>query len=162
MRHADLKLIDWELACLGDPRWDIGSALGNYLSLWLQSIPITGVASLSQSAEMAKCPLSRIQPAIRACWDTYVTRRGLVGEAAERLLVETVGFAAARLIQTAYEAAQGSNWLTTGSVLHLQVALNMLTSPREAVTHLYGLTLAQRVATRTTEVESRDAADARF
>src|SRR5512145_3314322 len=44
MRHADVKLIDWELACIGDPRWDIGAALGNYLGLWLESIPTTQMA----------------------------------------------------------------------------------------------------------------------
>jgi aminoglycoside phosphotransferase (APT) family kinase protein len=139
MRHADLKLIDWELACLGDPRWDIGSALGNYLSLWLESIPTTGRATLSQSAQSATCPLPRIQPAIRACWSTYAARRGFGGADAERMLFQTVGFAAARLVQTAYEVAQSATKLTTTGVLHLQLALNMLTRPQEVVAHLYGL-----------------------
>lgn len=156
MRHTDLKLIDWEFASVGDPRWDIGSALGNYLSLWLQSIPTTGMVDLSQSTALAKCPLSSIQPAIRACWNTYVTRRGLASEAAERMLVGTVGFAAARLVQTAYEAAQGSLRLTTTGVLHLQLALNMLARPEETVAHLYGLTLAHGVPTSGTDAASRD------
>ena len=156
MRHADVKLIDWELASVGDPRWDIGSALGNYLSLWLESIPTTATSDLSQSTALAKCPLSSIQPAIRACWKTYVTRRGLPSEAAERMLVGTVGFAAARLVQSAYEAAQGSIRLTTTGVLHLQLAFNMLTRPEEAVTHLYGLTLAHAFPTSVTGTVSRD------
>jgi serine/threonine protein kinase len=156
MRHADLKLIDWEFACVGDPRWDIGSALGNYLSLWLESIPTTAMADLSQSTALAKCPLSAIQPAIRACWKTYSTRRGLASEAAERMLVGTVGFAAARLVQTAYEAAQGSIMLTTTGVLHLQLAFNMLARPEETVAHLYGLTLAHAFPASMTGTVSRD------
>jgi aminoglycoside phosphotransferase (APT) family kinase protein len=139
VRQPPLKLIDWELACLGDPRWDIGSALGNYLSLWLASIPIAGMAPPAQSTELARCPLRRIQPAIRSCWDTYVKRRGLDADTADRLLHSTVGFAAARLVQTAFEAAQGSARLTTNTVLHLQVALNMLQRPQEAAAHLLGL-----------------------
>jgi aminoglycoside phosphotransferase (APT) family kinase protein len=156
MRHADLKLIDWELACVGDPRWDIGSALGNYLSLWLESIPTTAMADLAQATALAKCPLSSIQPAIRACWKTYSTRRGLASEAAERMLVGTVGFAAARLVQTAYEAAQGSIMLTTTGVLHLQLAFNMLARPEETVAHLYGLTLAHAFPTSVTGTVSGD------
>jgi hypothetical protein len=139
VRQPRLKLIDWELACLGDPRWDIGSALGNYLSLWLASIPITGTAEPARATELARCPLRAIQPAIRSCWDTYVKRRGLDADTADRLLPSTVGFAAARLVQTAFEAAQGSARLTTISVLHLQVALNMLQRPQEAAAHLLGL-----------------------
>jgi aminoglycoside phosphotransferase (APT) family kinase protein len=142
MRHSSLKLIDWELACLGDPRWDIGSALGNYLSLWLASIPMTGTTSLARSAQLARCPLSGIQPAIQACWDTYVKRRGLDAAVAHRLLPGTVGFAAARLVQTAFETALGATRLTTNSVLHLQVALNMLQRPEEAARQLLGLPIA--------------------
>jgi aminoglycoside phosphotransferase (APT) family kinase protein len=156
MRHADLKLIDWELACVGDPRWDIGSALGNYLSLWLESIPTTAMADLARATALARRPLSSIQPAIRACWKTYSTRRGLASEAAERMLVGTVGFAAARLVQTAYEAAQGSIMLTTTGVLHLQLAFNMLARPEETVAHLYGLTLAHAFPTSVTGTVSRD------
>jgi aminoglycoside phosphotransferase (APT) family kinase protein len=139
VRQPRLRLIDWELAGLGDPRWDIGSALGNYLSLWLASIPVTGTAPPERSIELARCPLGGIQPAIRACWDTYVNRRGLDADTAERLVPATVGFAAARLVQTAFEAAQGSPRLTTDSVLHLQVAFNMLERPQEAAAHLLGL-----------------------
>jgi hypothetical protein len=161
MRHADVKLIDWELACVGDPRWDIGSALGNYLSLWLESIPTTQMADLSHSTASAKCPLSWTQPAIHACWETYVARRDLPSEAARRMLVDTVGFAAARLVQIAYEAAQGSIRLTTTAVLHLQLAFNMLTRPEEAVAHLYGLTLTPDFPTSVTGPESRNHRDAR-
>jgi aminoglycoside phosphotransferase (APT) family kinase protein len=139
VRQPQLKLIDWELACLGDPRWDIGSALGNYLSLWLASIPIMATAPPERSLELARCPLGGIQPAIRACWYTYINRRGLDADTADRLLSGAVSFAAARLVQTAFEAAQGSDRLTTDSVLHLQVALNMLQRPQEATAHLLGL-----------------------
>jgi aminoglycoside phosphotransferase (APT) family kinase protein len=139
MRNSDLKLIDWELACFGDPRWDIGSALGNYLSLWLESIPYTERADVADATQLAKRPLSAIQPAIAACWRAYVAGRGLAGEAADRILVDTVGFAATRLVQSAYEFAQGALRLTTASVMHLQVALNMLTRPEDTVAHLYGL-----------------------
>jgi aminoglycoside phosphotransferase (APT) family kinase protein len=137
-RRSRVKLIDWELACVGDPGWDIGSALGSYLSLWLASIPVTGSVPPAQSAELARCPLNGIQPAIRACWTTYVTQRHL-DDCADALLPKVVRFAAARLIQTAFETAQDSTNLTADIILHLQVAFNIMQRPREAAEHLLGL-----------------------
>ncbi|MDQ6776943.1 MAG: hypothetical protein M3071_12175, partial [Actinomycetota bacterium] len=51
-----------------------------------------------------------------------------------------VQLAGARLVQTAYEAAQMMQALTSSLVLHLQLALNILERPGEAATRLLGLT----------------------
>jgi aminoglycoside phosphotransferase (APT) family kinase protein len=138
-RMPRLKLIDWELACPGDPAWDIGSAMANYLSLWLGSIPVTDSSVTELSIELARCPLSGIQDAIRACWAAYVKQRRLDDDVVEVLLSAAVRFAAARLVQTAFEATQDAGSLATDVVLHLQVALNVLQRPRQAVVHLLGL-----------------------
>lgn len=132
-RTRGLKLIDWEAADHGDPAWDIGSALSHYLSFWLFSIPVTGTTPPARFPQLAEYPLERMQPALRACWSAYAAK--CAGETQER----AVRYAAARLVQTAFEAAQMSDQLTSGLVLHLQLALNMLTRPREAAVHLLGL-----------------------
>jgi Ser/Thr protein kinase RdoA (MazF antagonist) len=133
-RARGLKLIDWEAAAHGDPAWDIGSALSHYLSFWLFSIPITGAAPPASWPRLAEHPLERMQPAMRGCWDAYAKSCGAADE-----LERTVRYAAARLVQTAFEAAQMSDQLTSGLVLHLQLALNMLRRPREAAIHVLGL-----------------------
>ena len=138
-RAGRLKLIDWELSGVGDPGWDIGSALANYLNLWLMSIPVTASAPLEQSADLASCPLGDIQPAIHACWRSYVSRRGFDDDSAGAMLGSAVRFAAARLVQIAFESAQESASMTADAVLHLQVAYNILQRPSEAVAHLFGL-----------------------
>jgi Ser/Thr protein kinase RdoA (MazF antagonist) len=45
-----LRLIDWESAAPGDPCWDIGSALSQYLSVWLSSIPNRASATRALSS----------------------------------------------------------------------------------------------------------------
>ena len=35
----ELRLVDWETACPGDPMWDVGSALASYLWVWVRSVP---------------------------------------------------------------------------------------------------------------------------
>jgi Ser/Thr protein kinase RdoA (MazF antagonist) len=138
-RVRGLKLIDWESAANGDPSWDIGSALSHYLSFWLFSIPVTGTTPPARFPQLAEHPLEHMQPAMRACWNAYAARLGLTGADAEQRLETTVRYAASRLVQTAFEAAQMSDQLTSGLVLHLQLALNMLQRPREAAVHLLGL-----------------------
>ena len=66
-------------------------------------------------------------------------QRRLDDDVVEVLLSAAVRFAAARLVQTAFEATQDAGSLATDVVLHLQVALNVLQRPRQAVVHLLGL-----------------------
>jgi hypothetical protein len=134
-----LTLVDWEMAGPGDPRWDIGSALANYLTLWISSIPTSATADPVRSSRLARRPLGDIQQAIRACWRGYLAGMGLSGGAATRMLATVVPFTAARLVHTALESAQASAQPTSDQVLHLQVAHNVLERPREAAVHLLGL-----------------------
>jgi alkylation response protein AidB-like acyl-CoA dehydrogenase len=83
--------------------------------------------------------MSAMHPAIRACWQAYVARLRLDAHTANHWLLDVVRLCAARLVQTAFEAAQTSMQLTGGIGLHLQVSLNVLQRPRGAAVHLLGL-----------------------
>jgi hypothetical protein len=143
-RHRRIALIDWEAACLGDPCWDIGSALSHYLSAWVFSVPVTGPTPPERFAQLAARPLDTMQPAIRACWKEYASELGLSPAATTGWLLQTVRFAAARLVLTAFETAQASTQLTGPLLLHLQLAHNMLERPHESAVHLLGIPLDGR------------------
>jgi aminoglycoside phosphotransferase (APT) family kinase protein len=143
-RTERVVLIDWEAASIGDPCWDIGSALSHYLGAWVFSIPVTGQVPPERFAALADRPLAGLQPAIRACWEAYLTALEPTGLRAGELLLPTIRYAAARLVLTAFEAAQASAQLTAPLMLHLQLALNMLERPHEAAVHLLGLPLRGR------------------
>jgi hypothetical protein len=140
--REELKLIDWEVASAGDPCWDIGSALSHYLSAWLFSIPVTGAVPAERFPELAVFPLDSMKPALRACWLAYVEARALYGPSSMAVLLRAVQLMGARLVQTAFEAAQMVQQLTSPLILHLQLALNILLRPEEAATQLLGLPLA--------------------
>lgn len=129
-----VKLIDWESAMVGDPAWDIGSALSHYLSFWIFSIPVTGETPPERFPELAAYPLDAMKPALRACWTAYA---GASGD--DPSLVRAVEFAAVRLVQTAYEVSQMQQQLLSPVVLHLQLAHNILDRPQEAAERLLGL-----------------------
>jgi hypothetical protein len=141
--HDRLTLIDWESAGVGDPCWDIGSALAHYLSFWIFSIPITGETPVERFAELAERPLAGMQPALRACWEGYTSALGTPPGSSVGQLIHTVRLSAARLVLTAFEAAQASTQLTGALMLHLQLASNMLERPHESAVHLLGLRLRE-------------------
>jgi hypothetical protein len=138
-RGAELKLVDWELASIGDPCWDVGSVFNDYLCFWLLSVPVTGQELSEEALEMARYPLDKMQPAIQAFWAAYTGRMGLDAATADKWLERSVQFAAARLLQTAFEQMQMATQLTGNVVFFLQVSLNMLQRPLEAAISLLGI-----------------------
>ena len=138
-RRTRLKLIDLELAQLGDPLWDVGCALSDYLSLWVTSIPMTGEAPPDQFARLSRYPLRRMQPAIRALWRAYLRRAELDSTRATQALHTATRYAAARLIQTAFERTQLTTYLPGSVICMLQLSLNIFEQTADAAAELLGI-----------------------
>ncbi len=156
VKTRGIKLIDWEFAGIGDPRWDVGSVFSSYLTLWLFSVPISQHDQAAQFLHLAQLPLVRIQPAITHLaqlplvriqpaithfWKSYCHTRQLNESKQLEWLLHALRFAAACLIQTAYEFAKGSNYLTAEIVLLTQLSLNIFQRPEQAAVQLLGLSL---------------------
>jgi hypothetical protein len=140
-QRPELKVIDWELARPGDACWDTGAVISAYLSSWVQSIPVSGDEPPDRFFDLARYPLERVQPAIRSFWNAYAKGRNFNASEAEEHLVRAVKYSAARLIQSSYEQMQYSPTLTGNVVCMLQLSLNVLQRPGEAIVHLLGLPL---------------------
>ncbi len=141
-RYTQFKLIDWELAMVGDPAWDVGSALANFLVFWLHSIPISGEDPPDRYLDLARYPLSSMQPALRALWVAYRRNSDFAAAVGDRLLLRATRYAAVVLLQAAFERVQHLPQLPGTVVGQLQLSLNMLERPLEAAAHLLGITPA--------------------
>jgi thiamine kinase-like enzyme len=137
--ESSLKIIDWELAGLGDPCWDVGSVFNDYLNFWLLSIPATGEIAPPDFLSLARYPLEKMHPALRALWSSYKEQMQLDGPTEQLWQTRSVRYAAARLLQTVFEQMQVSTYLTGNAICSLQVSLNMLERPGEAAIRLLGL-----------------------
>ena len=138
-RATRLKLIDWELARVGDPAWDVGCVFAEYLGSWLTSIPSSPDLPPDKALDQATVPLERVQPSLHLFWDFYVKSLDSPRDMTE-LLLRATRFAGARLIQSGFERADRRAQVSTSSVVLIQLGFNMLVRPRAAVTHLLGLT----------------------
>jgi thiamine kinase-like enzyme len=108
--NAAVRFIDWEMAGWGDPLWDVAGILQEYLAAWVRW----------------GRPAGEVAPAIRAFWEAY--------GAEVRSLDRAIGYAAARMIQSAYEHQKREKQMTAPAVRLLQAALNILATPDQAIT----------------------------
>jgi len=109
----EIHVIDWELAAWGDPLWDAGTVLQSWWNFWVR--------------RPEQHDLEAIRPALRAFLDAY-------GAAVPRV----VGFAAARMLQSAWEALQKSEQVYGEAARLAQASLHILTKPDWAREQLLG------------------------
>jgi hypothetical protein len=136
---VEVRIVDWELVQLGDPAWDLAGALQDLLLFWVQAMPLGSSLTMEQIVAASRYPIGSIQGACRALWGGY--RLAAASDACELsgLLTRAVAFSAARLIQSAYEMAEGASTLPSASVICLQMAANILNEPELAEVLLYGI-----------------------
>jgi aminoglycoside phosphotransferase (APT) family kinase protein len=142
-KKAGLKIVDWEFGGFGDPGWDVGFLFAEYLSFWISFIPVTGDSPPDRYLNFAKIPLERMQPALCSFWSLYRRRMSqkmnLDRTETHHLLLRAVGYASARLLDTAYEEMQGSTQLTGNVISLAQLSLNMFQRSQQACTELLGI-----------------------
>lgn len=124
-----VKLIDWELADLGDPAWDLGGALQDYVAFAALSYP--DPISRTRSATVGEVPLDRLRAPLGAFWEAYRGAAGLQSCALPALAQRSALFAGARLVQTALEHAAQSGPRAPAVAPLLDVALGLLEEPAQ-------------------------------
>jgi hypothetical protein len=147
-----LKLVDWEFAGLGDPRWDVASVFSSYLALWVFSIPMPKPERPDLKAGDAQFPLATIKSTLRSFFESYVDAAALNPATVPTWLQTAVRMAGARLVQTAYEYAAGASELFAPVLTLLQLALNVLKRPERAAADLLGIQIASHSASRQPEL----------
>ena len=136
---GQVKIVDWETADWGDACWDVGGILQAFLTFWIMSIPMTAGSTPAQFLQNAPYPIEAMQPALRAFWLAYTEARQVRQAATKELLVHSVQYGAARMLHTAYEYMYYSPQITSNALGQLQVSLNILNNPGEAITDLLAL-----------------------
>ncbi len=134
----DLRLIDWETADIGDPCWDVAAVFQSYLFYWVLHEPFSG-QSVPDGWNTYGFPLEAMQPSIRQFWQVYTQRMQWSADQIRANLQKTVGYCALKLIHTCYESIQQAPVMAPYSARMLQLSLNMLRSPDDAIGQVLGL-----------------------
>lgn len=121
---AAITLVDWEMAGWGDPALDVGSAFGEILG-W----------RLRRGGDPPAAP----EPALAALWRAYAGARRIDGAPADELLARAIRYAAARLVQSAYEKTQETGLMSDRVARGLALGRDILLAPRAAAGELLGV-----------------------
>ena len=131
-RWSRLRLIDWELCGAGDPAYDVGAFIGEYLRAWIQSIPVADPQDPGLLLSHARLPLRYLRPSLRAFWDGYSRRRGTSSRDLQATLRRAMRFAALRLVAAALEEVQACAELPSSALYVLPFSQQMMQRPRRA------------------------------
>lgn len=132
----NVKIVDWELADLGDAGWDLGDVFHGFLCSWVSSMADSGREPGSMLMEGAGRSLEDMQPSINSFWQTYTLKRQLGREQARELLDRSIRYCAARMVQTVFEISVERSQLPPFGIRLLQLADNILANPEDGVREL--------------------------
>lgn len=133
-RVSGLVLVDWELAGMGDPAWDVAGALGEYAGYWINAIPTASQFPPGRFVPWAAFSAQRMAELSRGFWSEYRkvwAQRAGSGDA-ERLLSKALRFVPARLVQSVIERGQRQAGIELNSGMLLQLAENLARDPAAA------------------------------
>ena len=127
-----ITIVDWELADIGDPCWDIGSILQAFLSARTMCLP---ESKTPLSVRTLFCgPSGReLGESIISFWQRYVQNLRIEYVASHELLQLCLRYSAARMIQSAYEYMQFSPHLSTNAFHLLELSKDILKDPADVV-----------------------------
>jgi hypothetical protein len=131
-------LVDWEFARLGDPAWDVGSALHSLLMWCLRTVPVHESATPAEAAEAMGTALGAMHTDLRLFWETYVGTGQPSPVAGSTLLERATRACCARLLQSAYELGHRESAMPGRAAALLQLGLNLLAYGNEARDAAFG------------------------
>jgi len=136
----DLRLIDWETADIGDPCWDVAAIFQSYLFYWVLYEPL-GEQAATAGGNSYGFPLEAMQPSMGYFWQVYTQRMKWSADEIRSNLHKIIGYCALKLIHTCYESIQQAPVMSPYSARMLQLSLNMLRSPENAIRQILNLYL---------------------
>jgi len=136
--ESKIRLIDWERNSWGDPAFDLGTVIGNYIQIWLGSLMISKSLSIEESLNLAITPLEKVQPSIAALTKSYLETFPEILEDRPDFLKRIVQFTGFVLIQQIQAMIQYQKSFGNTGIVMLQVAKALLSRPERSMPTVFG------------------------
>ena len=135
---ARVQAIDWEMWRWGDPAYDLGQLLANYLKMWLGSLPMSAQLDLSKALNMAAVPLLAVQASTQACIRNYFLSFPKILQVQPDFLVRTTQFIGLGLVRQVQLDISQKNSIGNIEMALVQVAKSLLCQPEAAIPTVFG------------------------
>ncbi|SRR5579883_506900 len=134
-----VRLIDWERCGWGDPAFDLGTLVGSYLQLWLNSLVTSKAMNIDESLRMAATPLEQIQPSLTAIVNSYFAHFPEILQHRPSFLDQVVQFSGWSLINAIQARLQYQKSFGNTGICMLQVAKSLLCRPTSSMQTIFGM-----------------------
>ncbi|MEA5571399.1 aminoglycoside phosphotransferase family protein [Calothrix sp. UHCC 0171] len=134
-----VRLIDWEAASWGEPAFDLGSLIADYLRIWLESMVIDSTLTWEESLQLAVIPVEILQPTILALTRAYLQAFPMILQYRQDFILRVVQFAGLALINQIEQNLKYCQHFDNVGINILQVAKTLLTMPQQSVETVFGV-----------------------
>jgi len=125
--NSSVKIIDWELAFIGDKTWDIAGVINSILVNW--------ISSSSKGDE--KNYLEKFYPFVNSLIENYECVSKMMNP--KEWYLKLIKFTALRLIHSCFESTASSQHFYPSTAKLLQLSSNIFNQPDEALQILLGI-----------------------
>lgn len=139
------KLIDWELADIGDPIWDVAGLMQSYITTWLLGFDNNNPHSQELPEYMKPYDIKKMQPSAQAFLYQYWKELGYPESHREDFFTRVMQFTAARIIQTSVEGITFNSKIEANNMRCIQLAFNIMKDPIAALDELFNIKTEQYV-----------------
>lgn len=136
-----VRFIDWEQWTWGDPAFDVGAIVADYLRAWLRSVMLCRGVDLAVALKLATVPLEMVQPSLQAFLQAYSAQFPLIHDQWPDFSNRVLQFAGLGLIQMIQTKLHYHEPFGTVEKSMLQVAKSLLCQPEAARQMIFGGTL---------------------
>ncbi|PWB25438.1 phosphotransferase family protein [Flavobacterium sp. HTF] len=133
------KLIDWELADIGDPMWDVAGLMQSYITVWLLGFDNNDPSSYKLPEYMQPYDLKNTQSSAQAFLYKYMQLKEYPESYYTTFLIKVMQFTAARIIQTSVEGITYNSKIEANNMRCIQLAFNIMNDPIVALNELFNI-----------------------
>lgn len=133
-----VRLIDWEHWRWGDPAFDLGALLAEYLRTWLKSVPISRDLDPETALQLAAVPLETLQPSMRSLVGTYLSQFPAILEHFPDFPERVLRFAGLGLLKAIQDRLHYKETFGNLEISMMQVGRSLLCHPEDAISTLFG------------------------
>jgi Phosphotransferase enzyme family len=140
-----VRLIDWEFVSWGDPAFDLGMVLSNYLKLWLGSLIVSNTINIETALRLAATPLEKLQPSLLALVHAYLEQFPKILEHRPNFLQQVMQFTGLILVKRIQGKLEQLDSFDNTSICILQVAKTLLCKPGDSISMVLGATAISKL-----------------
>ncbi|MCV9933794.1 phosphotransferase [Flavobacterium sp. LS1R47] len=139
------KLIDWELADIGDPMWDVAGLMQSYITVWLLGFDNNDPKNYKLPDYMQPYDIKNTQSSARTFLYKYMELQGYPESYYSSFLIRIMQFTAARIIQTSVEGITYNTKIEANNMRCIQLAFNIMKDPESLLYELFNIKVYEYV-----------------